>query len=139
MMSSSSALRVVSVLLLLGTFSVAQENSTPRLLLFPEVRLGPNGEGAEGKLWLSWSEGERIGFSHGFIQGYGSGWRRGCSQAAETATKETSLYLQCSRARRDILGTAESYRDLATAFYTTYPKDQALPINRLFVSCWSQA
>lgn len=136
-MTSSSAFFVCRVvgafLLLVGALSVAQENSTPRLLPFPEVRLGPNGEGAEGKLWLSWGESDRLGFSRGFIQGYGTGWGKACSQAAQIATTEANVYLQCVGARGDILGTAESYRDLATAFYTSYPKDQALPINRLFL------
>lgn len=123
---------VVLSIIVLYSYGLAQANSSPRLLPFPEVQLGPNGEGAEGDLWLSWGDGERLGFSRGFVQGYTVGWRRACSEAAELTPNDPYLYSKCLNLRGDLLARAEFYRDTATEFYSKYPEDRALPINRLF-------
>jgi len=131
-------MRVVYVYMLLiftafGQVAFSQANPAPRSLPFPEVRLGPNGEGAEGVVWLSWSADKRAGFAGGFIQGYANGWRSACSWAAELSGVPSDLYLKCTNDRGDILGQAESYSATATEYYTEYPEDRALPLNRLFL------
>ena len=123
---------VVFSIIILHSYGLTQANSNPRVLPFPEVQLGPNGEGAEGNLWLSWSDGERLGFSRGYVQGYIEGWRRACSEAAELTPDNSYLYSKCISLRGDLLARAEFYRDTATEFYSKYPMDRALPINRLF-------
>lgn len=108
---------------------LAQDNKV-RSLPFPEVHLGPNGEGAEGAVWLSWTKDEQLFFANGVVQGFGIGWKASCGKSAELA--RASLYANCVDARSQAMKPFKYYRDEATEFYTKYPEDLALPIDRLF-------
>ena len=106
------------------------QRTNPRLLPFPEVHLGPNGEGAEGAVWLAWSDDQKLYFVNGFVQGFKNGWKASCSKSAELAS--ANIYGGCIDARFQIDKPFGHYRDLASEFYTKYPEDLALPIDRLF-------
>lgn len=108
------------------------EQAPIRLLPFSEVRLGPNGEGAEGILWLSWSQDQRLGFVRGYVQGYSTSWRLACLNASRLEPNVPDLFSRCWKEEGTWPKSYEYYRDLMTDFYTTYPSDRALPINRLF-------
>lgn len=107
----------------------AQGNKV-RSLPFPEVHLGPSGEGAEGAVWLSWTKEEQLFFANGVVQGFRIGWKASCGKSAELA--RVSVYANCVDARSQAAKPFKDYRDEATEFYTTYPEDLALPIDRLF-------
>ncbi len=107
----------------------AQANGV-RPLPFPEVHVGPNGEGAEGAVWLSWSEDQQLFFANGFVQGFRIGWRASCRKGAELA--KTNTFADCVDARSQADKPFKDYRNEATEFYTKYPEDVALPIDRLF-------
>ena len=115
--------------LLCAQLMFAQANGV-RPLPFPEVHVGPNGEGAEGAVWLSWSEDQQLFFANGFVQGFRIGWRASCRKGAELA--KTNTFADCVDARSQADKPFKDYRNEATEFYTKYPEDVALPIDRLF-------
>jgi hypothetical protein len=127
MKAKGSVVYVLAMVFLLGPAGIGQRPVRPRTLPFPEVRLGPNGEGAEGELWLSWSEEKRLGFANGFVQGYVEGWRGACY----SASSDNKVVWDCQAARGDLVVSFESLRNMATHFYSAYPEDRALPIDRL--------
>jgi hypothetical protein len=122
---------LIATVLFVGV-SFAQ-SVAPRMLPLPGIRLGTHGEGAEGLVWQSWTEKERLGFANGFLQGYSTGWREGCNRASEIARERPRLDLECTQSRGDLVMRKELLSGLATKFYSKYPQDRALPINRLFL------
>ncbi len=106
------------------------QDSKIRALPFPEVHLGPNGEGAEGYVWLGWTDDQQLFFVNGFVQGFRIGWKASCGKSTELA--RTNVYSECVDARSQAEKPFNVYRNEATEFYTKYPEDLALPIDRLF-------
>lgn len=104
-------------------------NGQESSLRFPE-----SGSYSPGKLWLEWTQGERIGFVKGFIVGHAEGYKSGC-RTAETSGSDSrgasSGFDPCLQQRHLFGKDAEFYEQFVTDFYSQYVMDQDVPVRVL--------
>ena len=93
----------------------------------------------EGDFWMSWNHAERINYLRGMITGYQDGYDRACgwlesSSAGKGKGKDLpdGTYDECLRQRPQFLAL-DDYEKQMTKFYTDYPTDHDLPLDRFVI------
>ena len=98
---------------------------------FPQTRTV-----SEAKVWLYWSDSQRIAFVRGFVIGYREGNGDGCrmamdATAAQSACKERMERLPGPFSALVFDDKVTGYSKAMTAFYERYPEDDDVPITFL--------
>jgi len=92
---------------------------------------------SEGKLWLSWGRGTRVGFVRGYLTGIHVGYRDGCFESSKdqpssaTPTATDSPFGHCLSKSLRFSNTPEYYEIQITRFFATYKSDLGLPLDEL--------
>jgi hypothetical protein len=98
---------------------------------FPQTRTV-----SEAKVWLYWSDSQRIAFVRGFVIGYREGNGAGCRMATDAAAAQSA----CKERMEQLPGPfstlvfddkVSGYSKAMTAFYARYPEDDDVPITFL--------
>jgi hypothetical protein len=86
---------------------------------------------AEGEEWLKWNAESRLLYVSAYLTGYDRGFSEGCKMAEEVDSSIKSTGLpgeKCISREPSHSKNLETYVDLITEFYTTYPKDRYVTI-----------
>jgi hypothetical protein len=106
--------------------------STERRSRFPKAP-----SAFEGDFWMGWNHTERINFLRGMIIGYDDGYNKACTEAEsitgekqKEGTLAQDVYDECLKGQLRFLTSLENYEKVMTEFYSQYPGDRDLPLDR---------
>jgi hypothetical protein len=88
----------------------------------------------EGDWWLAWKVETQRAYVLAMMEGYQSGFAKGCDAAMQLANGNYQLYRRCLAKAPKLLNNAEDYVTLLTRFYNDYPGDRRIAIKRVMLS-----